>query len=79
MSAQHDQDLYITEIRTPVEDDSDDPESALRNAYRYLKHLPRVNLIDIPNDQKECSICQVAYGIDENDEKIVQLPQCGHR
>ena len=79
MSEVHDQDLYTTDIRTPEDDGLDDADSHLCNAYRYLKYLPGLELHDVPEGQRECSICQEPYGATENDEEIVQLPQCGHR
>ena len=55
-----------------------DPDSALRNAYRFLKHLPKVRFEDLAEDDRECGICQTSYGPDEDDEKVVVLP-CGHK
>jgi len=79
MAAENDEDLYITEIRTPLEANFYDPGSALRNAYRFLKNLPKVDIRELPADERDCEICLEAYGTNELDRKAVKLPPCGHR
>lgn len=71
--------LFMTGITTPSEASFDDPESGLRAAYRFLKHLPRIDKTAIPEDQGKCEICFEDYGTDGNDQTVVQLPNCGHR
>lgn len=79
MAAEDFDNLFITEIRSPIEASFDDPESALRNAYRYLKNLPEVRPTELPADRRDCEICLEAYGTNGLDKKAVQLPLCGHR
>ncbi len=73
------EDLFMTDIRTSSEASDDVPGSALCTAHRFLKYLPNIELDEIPEDERQCGICQEPYGVDVQDEKIVQLPYCGHR
>ena len=73
--------LFITEIGRPSEVFLGplDPESHLRNAMKFFKHLPRIAVDELPKDQRECTICHEEYGTDGFDKIVVQLPFCGHK
>lgn len=80
MAAENNDNMFVTEIRSPSEAGFDnDPESALRTAYRYLKNLPKVEPSELPADERDCEICLEAYGMNGLDKKVVRLPHCGHR
>lgn len=76
-----DEPLYMTEVQTPSEGnfDPNDPFDYLRNASRYLKDLPRIQLDGLPEDDRECGICHEAYEEHEMTGTIIQIPGCGHR
>lgn len=79
MAGRQEDDLFITEIRTPSVVSLEDMNSGLRNAYQFLRNLPRVEMGDVPADARECTICQEIYGTDGHDTTVVQMPPCGHR
>lgn len=79
MADRNEDDLFITEIRTPSVVSLEDMNSGLRNAYQFLRNLPRVEMNDVAADATECTICQETYGTDGHDRTVVQMPQCGHR
>lgn len=53
-------------------------ESELGNVYKFLREIVEVDLTNLPEDERSCSICQEPYGSGGEPEHCVQLP-CGHR
>ena len=83
MSEFSDEDLVITEIRTPSEANFSDfepgeLESSLYNAYRFIHDLQQAQSPEIPPDRTECPICQEDYGMNGQDKKVAKMPSCGH-